>query len=163
VNPTADAEQAQPAAATPLVIRPRKIRRVCWALAPATAILFAVLATALTGSTGGDTPGVFQRGDQIAMIVLGLMFAAAILLFTRPRVVADTQRIQVRNVLGQYDVPWEIVRGIVFEQGNPWVSLDLHDDERLAVMAIQAADKEHAVASARALRALFDANRAARA
>jgi hypothetical protein len=149
--------------AEPVVIRPRKIRRVCWVMAPTIVILFAVLATALTGSTGGDTTGVFQRGDQVAMIILGFLLGGAVLIFTRPRVVADARRIQVRNVIGQYEVPWDVVRGIVFEKGNPWVSLDLEDDERVAVMAVQAADKEYAVASARALRTLLDASRAARA
>jgi hypothetical protein len=143
-----------------VVIRPRKIRRVCWVLAPLVLVVFAVLGTLLTGSTGEDTPGVFQRGDQIAMFGLGLLAAAGILLFTRPKVVADTHHIKIQNVLGGCDLPWEVVRRIVFERGNPWVSLELEDDDMVAVMAVQAADKEHAVAGVRALRALHEANRA---
>ena len=143
-----------------VVIRPRKIRRVCWVLAPLAFALFAVLGTLLTGSTGSGTPGVFQRGDQIAMVVLGLLMAGAILLFTRPKVEADAQHIKVQNVLGGVDLPWEVVRAIVFERGNPWVSLELEDDDVIAVMAVQAADKEHAVEGVRALRALLAANRA---
>ena len=85
---------------------------------------------------------------------------AAILLFTRPKVEADTQHIKVQNVFGGIDLPWEVVRAIVFERGNPWVSLELEDDDVVAVMAVQAADKEHAVAGVRALRALHAANRA---
>jgi Bacterial PH domain len=144
----------------PVVIRPRKIRRVCWVLAPVVALVFAVLATLLTGSVGGDTPGVFQPSDQIAMIILGLLVAGAILIFTRPKVVADTHHIVVQNVLGRHDLPWEVVRRIIFERGNPWVSLELEDDDVVAVMAVQAADKEHVVAGVRALRALLAANRA---
>src|SRR5690606_24659817 len=85
--------------------------------------------------------------------------AGAILLFTRPRVIADTQHIEVRNGIGSHDVPWAVVRRIVFERGNPWVSLELEDDDTLAVMAVQATDKEHAVAAVRALRALHAAHR----
>ena len=50
-----------------------------------------------------------------------------------------------------------MVRRIRFDKGNPWVSLELEDDEVVAVMAVQAADKEHAVAAARQLRALLAA------
>jgi hypothetical protein len=146
----------------PLVIRPRRVRRVCWVLAPLVVVFFAVLGALLRGPIGGGpTTGVFQGGDQVAMVVLGLLAGGAILLFTRPRVVADTEYIEVRNVLGTHRVPWAVVRRIVFERGNPWVSLELEDDDTLAVMAVQAADKEHAVASARALRALHAAHRGA--
>jgi hypothetical protein len=145
-----------------VVLRPRKIRRVCFVLAPVVVLVFALLATLLSGSTGEGT-AVFQRGDQVAMVVLGLLAAAAILLFTRPKVTADTDHIKIQNVLGGYDLPWAIVRRIRFDRGNPWVSLELEDDDVIAVMAVQAADKEHAVAGVRALRALLAAHRAAAA
>ena len=143
-----------------VVLRPRKIRRVCFVLAPVVVLVFALLATLLSGSTGEGT-AVFQRGDQVAMVVLGLLAAGAILLFTRPKVTADTDHIKIQNVLGGYDLPWAIVRRIRFDRGNPWVSLELEDDDVIAVMAVQAADKEHAVAGVRALRALLAAHRAA--
>jgi hypothetical protein len=147
-----------------VVIRPRRVRRVCWVLAPVVVLFFAVLGALLRGPVGGaPTSGVFQGGDQVAMVVLGLLAGGAILLFTRPRVVADAQHIEVRNVIGSHTLPWGVVRGIVFERGNPWVSLDLEDDDTLAVMAVQATDKEHAVAAVRALRALHTAHRDANA
>lgn len=146
--------------ATTVVIRPRRVRRVCFVLAPVVVVFFAVLGALLRGPIGASpTSGVFQGGDQVAMVVLGLLAAGAILLFTRPRVVADAQHIEVRNVFGSHTLPWGVVRGIVFVRGNPWVSLELEDDETLAVMAVQAADKEHAVAAVRTLRALHAAHR----
>jgi Bacterial PH domain len=132
---------------------------VCFVLAPAVVALFAVLATALTGSTG-EGSAVFQPSDQIAMIGLGVLAAAAILLFTRPKVSADGAGIKIQNVIGGYDLPWEVVRSVRFERGNPWVTLELQDDDVVAVMAIQAADKEYAVAGARTLRALLASHRA---
>jgi hypothetical protein len=142
-----------------LVIRPRRVRRVCWVLAPLVVVFFAVLGALLRGPVGGaPTSGVFKGGDQVAMAVLGLLVGGAILLFTRPRVVADAQHIEVRNVFGSHTLSWGVVRGIVFERGNPWVSLDLEDDDTLAVMAVQAADKDRAVAGVRALRALHAAS-----
>jgi hypothetical protein len=86
--------------------------------------------------------------------------AGAILLFTRPRVIADSRHIEVRNIIGAHDLPWAVVRRIVFERGSPWVSLELADDDTVAVMAVQAADKDHAVAAVRALRALHAASQA---
>jgi len=143
----------------PVVIRPRKIRRVCWILAPVVVLVFAALAMFLHGSTG-DGEGRFQPSDTGAMIILGFLAAGAILLFTRPKVVADEHHIKIQNVLGGYDLPWEVVRRVKFERGNPWVSLELEDDDVVAVMALQAADKEYAVAGTRALRALLAAHKA---
>lgn len=143
----------------PLVIKPRRVRQVCWVLAPVVVVFFGVLAALLRGPVGGaPTAGAFQGGDQIAMVVLGILAAGVILLFTRPRVVADTERIRVRNVIGSHDIPWAVVRGIVFQRGNPWVSLDLADDDTLPVMAVQAVDKDLAVAGVRSLRALHAAS-----
>lgn len=136
------------------------MRRVCWVLAPVMVAFFAVLGALLRGPVGSaPTAGTFRGGDQIAMVVLGFLAAGAILLFARPRVVADARGIEVRNVIGTHKIPWSVVRGIVFERGNPWVSLDLEDDDTLAVMAVQATDRDHAVAGVRALRALHAAHR----
>jgi len=142
-----------------VTFRPRKIRKVCWILAPTVFASCVAVATALTGSTGEGT-GVFQRSDQIAMIGLGLLAAAAILALARPRVTADRAGIKIQNVIGGYDLPWEVVRAVRFERGNPWVTLELQDDDVVSVMAVQAADKEYGVEGARALRALLAAHEA---
>jgi hypothetical protein len=127
---------------------------VCWVSATAVFATTLVLATGLHGSTG-DGPGYFQRGDQVAMIGLGVLAALGVLLFARPRVEADATGIRVRNVIGSYELPWQVVRGITFGRGAPWVTLDLHDDDTVAVMAIQATDKDYAVRAVRGLRALL--------
>jgi hypothetical protein len=106
---------------------------------------------------------VFQRGDQLAMIGLGVLTAAGILMFARPRVVADEHTVRIRNVVGGYDLPWEVVRAVRFDRGSAWASLELSDDELVGVMAVQAGDKEYAVEAVRVLRALLDANRSAHA
>jgi hypothetical protein len=144
-----------------VTIRPRKIRRVCWALAPVVVVFFIAIGSLLSGSTG-EGSAVFQSSDRIAMMALGLFVAAGILLFTRPRVVADAAHIKITNVIGGYDLPWEVVRAVRFERGNPWVSLELQDDDVVAVMAIQMTDKEYAVAGVRTLRALLETHQAGR-
>ncbi|NES13521.1 PH domain-containing protein [Micromonospora sp. PPF5-17] len=140
-----------------VTVRPRRIRLVCWVSAAALLVVFSAGATSLTGATG-DGYGTFQRGDQLAMVGLGVFGALAILLFTRPRVVADARGVRVRNVIGSYELPWEVIRGVRFDRGAPWASLELHDDDLLPMVALQAADKEHAVEAVRALRRLHQAH-----
>jgi hypothetical protein len=129
---------------------------VCWILAAVTVVFFTVIGTALRGSIGQGT-AVFQPGDQVAMIGLGLVIAAGILLFTRPQVIADVRGIRIRNVVGGYDLPWNVVRAIRFDRGASWATLELADDDTVSILALQAVDKEHAVAGVRALRALHAA------
>lgn len=138
-------------------LRPRRIRLVCWTSAALLLIVFSLVATSLSGPTG-DGYGTFQRGDQIAMVGLGVFGALGFLLFTRPRVEADARGVRVRNVLGSYDLPWEVVRGVRFDRGAPWASLELHDDDLVPMVALQAADKELAVDGVRALRRLHQAH-----
>jgi hypothetical protein len=124
-------------------------------------LLFAAVGTALTGPTG-DGYGAFQRGDQFAMIGLGLLGAFVILLFTRPRVEADAHGVRVRNVIGSYDLPWDVVRAVRFDRGSAWASLELPDDELVPVLALQVVDRERAVAGVLALRALHARHQASR-
>lgn len=138
--------------------RPRKATRVARILAGVVVVIFTAVATALHGATDSGK-GVFQTSDQIAMIGLGVLGALGILAFTRPRLRADEKGIHIRNVIGGYDLPWEVVRSITFRKGTPWASLELEDDDTVAVMAVQAADKGYAVAAVRALRALLAAHR----
>ena len=137
--------------------RPRKSRIACWVGAVVLVTVFSAVATGLRGSMGDGTDAVFQPGDQAAMVGLGLLGAGAILLFTRPKVVADRAGIRVRNVIGSYELPWQVVRAVTFRTGTPWVLLDLQDDDQVAVMAVQAADKGYAVDTVRRLRALHTA------
>jgi hypothetical protein len=140
----------------PVELRPRRIRLVCWVVAPVIVVLFTAMSFGLRGSTG-DGFGQFRAGDQGAMIGLGVLTAGGILLLARPRVRADAERVRVRNVLGGYDLPWSVVRGVRFDRHSPCAVLDLHDDETVSVQALQAVDKEHAVAGVQALRRLHAA------
>jgi len=139
---------------TPVRARPIKATRVAWVLAVLVVAVFTAVGTSLRGATDSGK-GVFQAGDQAAMVVLGILAALGILMFTRPRVEADARGIRVRNVIGSYDLPWEVVRSIEFRRGSPWASLELQDDDVVALMAVQATDKAYAVAAVRALRALL--------
>ncbi|WP_374314977.1 PH domain-containing protein [Streptomyces sp. XM4011] len=90
-----------------------------------------------TGATGNGY-GTFQRGDQFAMIGLGVFGALGFLLFTRPRVVADAKGVRVRNVFSSYELPWEVIRGVRFDRGGrghrrlPWRGLRSRSSQRWA-------------------------------
>jgi hypothetical protein len=133
----------------PLIVRPRRVRVVAWLAAAAVVVFFTVIATALARGEA------FGPGDQGAMIGLGLVFAAGILAFTRPMLRADASGVRIRNVIGGYELPWQVIRSVRFEHGAAWVTLELADDEVVSVLAIQRADRQHAVDSCRALRELL--------
>ncbi|GIJ10169.1 PH domain-containing protein [Micromonospora andamanensis] len=157
-QPSAGTGERERATGTePIKLRPRRIRLVCWVSAILLVVVFALVATTLTGPTGNGY-GTFQRGDQFAMIGLGIVFALGALLFTRPRVEADMRGVRVRNIIGSYELPWEVVRGVRFDRGAPWAALELYDDDLLPVVALQAADKQLAVDGVRALRRLHQAH-----
>lgn len=137
--------------------RPRKIRWVAGIAAVAVVILFTAISFGLHGSAGFDDSGSFQRGDQAAMIGLGVLIGLGFLAFTRPRVTADAEGVKIRNVIGNFNLPWSVVRAVRFDRNSPWATLDLYDDDQVSVHALQAVDKEYAVNGVRALRALHKA------
>jgi hypothetical protein len=139
--------------------RPRRATRIAWVLAVLVVIVFSAVATGLRGTTESGK-SVFQAGDQLAMVGLGVLGGLGILLFTRPRVEADERGIRIRNIVGGYDLPWDVVRSVQFNRGAPWASLELRDDDLVPVMAVQSADKKYAVDAVRSLRALLAAAQA---
>lgn len=134
-----------------LQVRPRRARVVAVVSAVVLIAVFTVVAVLLR-----DTPtGVYFRvSDQVAMVLLGVLLAGAALLFARPRLRADSDGVEVRNLLGARWLPWDLVLAVSFPDGTPWARLELPDDEYIAVLAIQAADRQHAVRALRELRAL---------
>lgn len=135
-------------------LRPQRVRIVCYVAAVAVLVVFTLVGLGLSGRVNDQTTAVFQLGDQIAMIGLGVLAAIGVLWFTRPRVEADAEGIRVRNLLGSYQLPWAVVLGIRFDQHSAWAFLELADDESLALLAVQTADRDYAVQGVRALRAL---------
>lgn len=92
--------------------------------------------------------------DQLALVALGAAIAAFLLRYATIRAVPDAEGLTVRNLLLTRRVAWEDVLDVRFDDGAPWVSLDLADDDELAVMAIQRADGAGGRAEADRLAAL---------
>lgn len=123
------------------------------ALVAAVVVLTFVVVAVLLGNTRSEGV-VFGLADQVAMVVLGLLIAGGVLLLARPTLVADVRGLRVRNIFASHEVPWEVVREVAFRDGSAWATLELADDDQLALLAVQASDGERSVAAVHGLRAL---------
>ena len=138
-----------------VVVRPRKTMIVAWVCAVVVFALFVVVAVVLRTA---DTGVFFRLADQIAMAAIGALIAGGVLLLARPRVRADAEGIEVRNVLVTRRLPWDVVERVAFPDGASWARLDLPDYEYVPMLAVQAVDGMRAVEAIRGLRALHAAH-----
>ena len=138
-------------------LRPRRLVVVCRLVAAVVLAAFGVLALLLPrGSSDGQQFGV---ADQVAFFGIGVLLAAAVLLLTRARVRADAWGVRVRNVLGERAFPWQVVVAVALPEGSSWAQLELHDDETIALLAVQTSDGERSVEAVLALRGLLRESR----
>jgi hypothetical protein len=136
-----------------VVSRPVVLTRVCWGVAALVLAVFVAVAVLLGGGPEGDAQ--FRLPDQIAMVLLGSLVACGVLAFTRARVVADETGVRIRNVLGEKLIPWQVIREVRLDDGASWASLDLQDDDTVALLGIQSNDGDRAVDAVLGLRALL--------
>lgn len=139
-------------APTHLEVRPRRVRLTCRIAAVVIMVVSVVTAVLILVSPAGAVD--FGLDDALSVVAIGLVAAAAVLWFARPRLVADASSVTVRNLGSTRRVPWQVVMGVRFDSRTSWAVLDLADDDTLAVMAIQKPDgvaAETAVAELRAM------------
>lgn len=141
-----------------VVLRPRKTAIAAAIIAAAVLALFVVVAVLLRTS---DTGVFFRPADQAGMVVIGVLIAGGVLLLVHPRVRADAEGIEVRNILTTRQLPWDVVDRVAFPDGAIWARLELIGDDYLPVLAIQSMDGQRAVDGLRRVRALHAAARAA--
>lgn len=139
-----------------VVIRPRKVLIAAWVGAMVIVALFTVIALVLRSSQTGV---YFRLADQVSLVLMGLFIAGGVLLLARPRVRADADGIEVRNILMTRTLSWDLVERVAFPDSASWARLDLPDDEYLPMLAIQATDGQHAVDGITRVRALHTAAR----
>ena len=131
--------------------RPRKVRVLAVIGALVFVAVFTVVAVLLRNSSTGV---YFYLSDQIAMVGIGVLLACGSLMFARPRVRADLDGVEVRNMLGSRRYAWSEIESVSFPDGSPWARLELPEDEYVPMLAVQAIDGEHAVTAMRELRRL---------
>ena len=111
-----------------------------------------------------NSTGVIEFGapDQVAVAGLAVLLGAGVLFLGRSRVDADAEAIRFRNVVITHELPWDAVRAVAFDRKSPWATLRLRNDDEVALFAVQAVDREHAVRAVEGLRALLAAAEARR-
>jgi hypothetical protein len=116
------------------------------------AVVVCVVAAVLLGGAREWGPA-----DQVALVAFGVGIAAFLLRYATIRAVPDEEGLTVRNLVLTRRVDWSDVVGVRFDEGAPWVTLDLADDDELPVMAVQRADGPQAREEARRLAGLVAA------
>jgi hypothetical protein len=134
------------------------MRQLCAVLA---AVVVAVMAYAALTLKSSST-GVVRFGvvDQFAIGGLGVVIAAGLLALGRSRVDADADSVRFRNIALGHELPWTMVRAVAFDRKSPWASLVLRNGDEVALLALQAVDKQRALRAVEGLRDLLAAAQA---
>ena len=130
-------------------------------LTPYFAYVAAVLILAVHVTVGlllkvRSTGVIFHTADQVAIALLGVVFAGLVLLFARPRLRVGARGLGVRNLFGERLITWSEVEEVAFPRGARWARVELPLDEYVPLMAIQAVDKDRAVDAMDTVRDLMD-------
>ncbi len=79
--------------------------------------------------------------DKLAFPMVGVVISVlAYLAFTRPRVRANEDGVEIRNIIGTRFYPWVVAYGLFFPQGSRMARLELPEFEYVPMWAMQASD-----------------------
>jgi hypothetical protein len=135
--------------ALPVTFRPGRTRAVLRAAALAIFVVISLIAVLLEQ---------IGPGEKISFVFTAALLAGVLLLLARPKVVADEAGVTVVNIASRRRLAWAEILRVNLRPGDPWVFLDLSDGTSLPALGIQPGiAKQHAIADARALRALVAA------
>ncbi|MFD4504635.1 PH domain-containing protein [Streptomyces sp. NPDC058457] len=97
-------------------------------------------------------------GEKLSFVVTGALIFWVLAQLARVKVVADESGVTVVNIAGKRRLAWAEILQVNLRPGDPWVFLNLSDGTSLPALGIQPGiAKQHAIADARALRALAEA------
>ncbi|WP_333619825.1 PH domain-containing protein [Dietzia sp.] len=130
--------------------RPRKLRIFAWIAAVAVIIIHVLWALSLT--SGRDSGVTISGADQWAFVFIGLIIAGVVLLTLRIRVRAGRAGVELTGFLQRTLFRWDDVVGFTFPVSAQWARLELPAYEHAGIKAIQAMDRDPAVAAMRSLR-----------
>src|SRR5699024_183241 len=93
--------------------------------------------------------------DKLAFPGIGIvLFIIAWLALNRPRLRANSDVVEVRNIIATRFFPWEVIYGMSFSECSRMAHIELPSFEYVQVWAIQSGDKEAAIAATRQFREL---------
>ncbi|WP_407923971.1 PH domain-containing protein [Corynebacterium comes] len=79
--------------------------------------------------------------DKLAFPFVGVVISIlGYLAFTRPRVRANADGVEIRNIIGTRFYPWAVVYGLFFPEGARMARLELPEFEYVPMWAMQASD-----------------------
>lgn len=128
-------------------------------MATVMAVVSVVLFTALALFVAGVDEGGWVVADRVMMAVIGISLALVLWRWAAIKAVPDASGIMVQNLIGRRHIRWEEIDDVTFDEGDPWVALQLRDTETVAVMAIQRADGAGSRTEAQRLADLVAASR----
>ncbi|MCX5224964.1 PH domain-containing protein [Streptomyces sp. NBC_00233] len=132
----------------PVTFRPGRTRVV---LITMSVVIFAVISVVAV---------MLERlgpGERASFFFTAALISGALVLLSRPKVVADDEGVTVVNITRTRRLAWAEILKVNLRPGDPWVFLDLSDGTSLPALGIQPGiAKESAIRDARALRALAD-------
>jgi len=134
--------------------RPRRGRAVALVAAVVALVIFGGIAVLLPGA---DRGGNWKIGDRIFFAGTGIAIAFLLWRYASIKAVPTRTTLTVRNLLLSRTIAWDQIVDVQFSGGDPWVTIELADTDRVAVMAIQKADAEAGRAEASRLVALVQA------
>lgn len=93
--------------------------------------------------------------DKLAFPGVGLVISVlSWIALTRPRVRANEDGVEVRNIIGTRFYPWLVIYGLSFPRGSRIARLELPEFEYVPLWAIQSGDKEKALEAVEKFRRL---------
>ncbi|MEU6094937.1 PH domain-containing protein [Streptomyces sp. NPDC047079] len=133
----------------PVTFRPATTRVV---LVTAGMTIFAVITTV------GLLLEPLTTGERLGFITTAALLCGVLLLFSRPKVVAEESGVTVVNIASRRRLDWAEILQVNLRPGDPWVFLDLSDGTSLPALGIQPGiARQRAIQDARTLRALAEA------
>ncbi|MEU6353748.1 PH domain-containing protein [Streptomyces sp. NPDC047072] len=134
--------------ALPVTFRPGRTRVVLMTAGVAIFVTITVIALLLEQ---------LGPGERLSFVFTAALLAGVLFLLARVKVVADESGVTVQNITSRRRLEWAEIVQVNLRPGDPWVFLNLTDGTSLPALGIQPGiAKEHAIADARALRALVE-------
>jgi hypothetical protein len=133
-----------------LTFHPRMVAAMSAGMGLSLIAVFGVIWLRL-GPEARDSFSWFQRITLLAFFgaVLWILYR-----MTTLRVTAYADRLHVRNVFKSYTLKWSDVTALRFRSGDAWLQLFDADENRLGILAVQAAEGSRATRAAKQLAAV---------
>lgn len=136
-----------------LEIRSPFLKRLAWILV---AVIMAVHVFMAAVVVVGDTGVTVTRTDQLGFIGIGIVFSVVALSLLRPRVLVNSEGVEVRNIVNGQFYQWDLIHGLSFPEEAKWARLELPDFEFVPMMAMNIYDRHSIAQSVEAFRRLED-------